>query len=97
MTIRMLKYEVALSGVTELAIPDYTQPYLTAMTPSGAAVNLWFEIDSDDTTAARFFQVFGTGDVLPPDSSWMGSVRDGFYIWHVYEVDEPSEPEDAAA
>jgi len=62
-----------------------------AVAAAGAArVEFWAEHTDDHTDATattRAFQVFGTGQPLPPGARWIGTCpRIGGLVWHLYEV-----------
>lgn len=51
-------------------------------------VEFWVEDRDGAPTVERWFQVFGTGHVLPDDARWVGSCErspDGL-VWHLFEV-----------
>lgn len=47
---------------------------------------LWAEVVAGARpTEQHLIYVVGTGNPLPEPASWLGSVRDGSFIWHVYD------------
>lgn len=49
---------------------------------------LWAEVDPAAPRAARIFHVFGTGWDIPGNPSYIGTVHDRSFVWHVYEEKE---------
>lgn len=83
---RMLRYTV----------PVDDQPYVFDLTgdpvhvANGAALNevdFWAEGTRGAPRVPRRFQVFGTGQPLPPGASWTGTCpRVSGLVWHLYEL-----------
>ena len=71
----------------------------SAMTWEGNeyGVTVWCEvIPSDiDDELHHYFQVFGTGHAIPRDAVYMGIVRDGSFVWHIYDVTREVERQQA--
>lgn len=52
-----------------------------------AEVDFWAEHTEGAPKKARRFQVFGTGQPLPPDARWVGTCpRVSGLVWHLYEL-----------
>jgi hypothetical protein len=50
-------------------------------------VEFWAEHDEPGGASDRAFQVFGTGQLLPPDARWAGTCqRIAGLVWHLYET-----------
>lgn len=56
-----------------------------------------FEVWTEETQVGhgiedcRRVRIFGTGDgAIPPEAVHLGSVIDGFWVWHLYEMARPS-------
>jgi hypothetical protein len=49
---------------------------------------VWVEIKDTDSVHVRQWQlrIHGTGSAIEPDDSFLASVRQGSYIWHVFIV-----------
>ena len=94
---RILKYPVAVVGVTELEVALSAwqdTPVLLEPGDSPNSINLWFETDTDETPEKAYVQVIGTGHEIDEDAVWLGSVRSGIFVWHVYGIDAPTEEKD---
>jgi hypothetical protein len=48
-------------------------------------VCLWAEVPDDTPVQARTFTIIGTGDDVPA-GAYVGTVFDGPFVWHIYEV-----------
>lgn len=86
MSRRMLRYEVAVN--------DEPQDFLVGDPVHVAAgrydvVEFWAEWDDEHPpTGERTFQVFGTGQPLPHQATWIGTADrtpEGL-VWHLYEL-----------
>ena len=50
---------------------------------------VWVEIVSDGALPLRTFEIFGTGHEIPDYAKHVGTVQDGQFVWHLYEVTKP--------
>jgi len=50
---------------------------------------MWALVDDSAPTMERIFFICGTGDVIRRDAKYVGSIRDGEYVRHVFEIPEP--------
>lgn len=50
-------------------------------------LEIWVEVDVSKGVAIREFRIVGTGDGILPHEEWRGTVFDGPFVWHVYEVE----------
>jgi len=51
----------------------------------------WFEIPADHVmklgpVEERHFELSGTGEWIPDPLLYLGTVNDGHFVWHLYEV-----------
>lgn len=46
---------------------------------------VWLEVDKSEPWEERKFAYIGTGHEVP-DGEYLGSTKQGAFIWHVYEV-----------
>lgn len=87
MSRRVLKFAMYLGISTRVPVGASAKVVLAAI--QRGTVTLWFEVrDDDPVSEPRIFQVFGTGEDLPPNVEHVGSVitENGDYVWHFYEV-----------
>ena len=53
----------------------------------GETPTLWVEFDPDgDLTWDIDYQWFGTGHDIPSNAMYVGTVQDGMFVFHLYEV-----------
>jgi hypothetical protein len=50
-------------------------------------IRLWIEYPyPSEASISRHFRVFGTGQGITDDMTWVGTVQAPPFVWHVYEV-----------
>ena len=70
--------------VREVKIPGF-MPCHVAM--QDGVPTLWAEVSpGSDTTRDFNFQWFGTGHDIPGSAMYVGTVQDGAFVFHLYEV-----------
>lgn len=85
---RMLKYPLFdMSSVVEdtitITAPQFCASQHLAM--QGAVITLWTLEGDQVPMRLRTFHVFGTGHVIRGDLSYVGTVHDRSFVWHVFE------------
>ena len=70
-----------------LALPDGAR--LIKVARQAGELTLWALVDTEAPLAPHHFEVCGTGHPAPPDSSYVGTVFDEPFVWHVFEVPQP--------
>lgn len=84
------KYTVDLSHLTGLALPPSAK-VLRFGTQEGDMF-IWVELDTQEPTEERFFQIIGTGHPLPElegrIAEYVGTADQGPFVWHLYELVE---------
>lgn len=82
------KYELDLlkdGGINDIAMPLHAKA-LTVQNQRGALC-LWVECDPQEPMAERRFIIVGTGFSFCSDGmSYVGTLQDRQFVWHVYEV-----------
>lgn len=54
--------------------------------PRSGLPAVWIEVHTDDNPdPGRRMVVYGTGHEIPPDLTYVGSLIDGSFVWHVFE------------
>ena len=86
MSARMLKYLISSRTSMQVDVLMNEGAVIRAVGMQDDAIHAWAENpDGEPLTVTRTFRVIGTGwDV--PDGTYLGTVFDGPYVWHVYEV-----------
>jgi hypothetical protein len=46
---------------------------------------LWARVDHNADHEMRVFGIFGTGHLIPEGSTYVGTVQEGRFVWHVFE------------
>ena len=81
-------YKYALERTTEeqtVAIPHGGIIRHVAM--QNGEICLWVEVEIYQGHDHRRFAIHGTGHDIPEGEVWRGTVFDGPFVWHVYEVE----------
>lgn len=82
-------FKYPLEFDTDLKIPGDSAPLHIAF--QNAKLCSWWEVDTDSPEITRQIRVIGTGHDVPEDSYYLGTVQDGYFVWHVYELMEIAE------
>lgn len=95
--MKIYKYTVKLQGYTKLMLETGYEDPVFAQSRHDSDISLWFiwdnpDMDEDDKTPT-YFRVFATGEHIPESHTYKATVRDGLFIWHVFEVPEDDVPE----
>lgn len=77
------KYEVGL-GQTTITIPVGSIIVSAGLDPATGGLAVWAEVESDSPTETLEITVAGTGKKRPR-GSFVGSVMQGPFMWHIYE------------
>lgn len=81
------KYPLDPGETTTLTLPKWAKVVDVAM--QGSSITLWVQHQQPfegQPTETRVFQVFGTGHQIPDFAGHVGTVHDGPFVWHVYQV-----------
>jgi hypothetical protein len=82
----MLRYEVGIDVPVTCGLTG--DPVHVGALGYESGVEFWAEHDEAELPRERTFQVFGTGNVLPPGAKWAGTAprtREGL-VWHLFEI-----------
>lgn len=82
------KYPLQPVGRQLLPLPEQARILSVGLDPSGNLA-LWAEVDSENKKLSREIIIAGTGNPLPTDldkTRFLGSVKDGAFMWHLYEL-----------
>lgn len=88
--IRMLKYPLfdvlvaAFDDRVRVPMPEPLSPVFIAM--QRGVVTLWALVDCDSAQVARDFFIAGTGHSIPAGATYLGSVMERVFVWHIFEV-----------
>lgn len=78
------KYQVPFHTFTVHYIPGMVKP-LTVQYQDGVPC-LWVEVRHQAESAEHRFRWFGTGHPIPDDALYVGTLQEGPFVWHLYEV-----------
>lgn len=89
----ILRYEIPCDGKPHAFQLCYDPIYVSA-SPFRDQLYFWAEHDDDVETYAALMQVFPTGDPLPENYLWLGSVIKGSIgeAWHLIMLPPPEPP-----
>ena len=77
------KFLIPIEDYTELSLPTGSIPRAVAALYDNIAV--WVELDPTLPLIPYRFSVYGTGHRIHADNeTYVGTVFDGKYVWHVY-------------
>lgn len=88
MSGRMLKYSISIvNQTTALRLAVGTVVRAVGVQEPGNVV-LWAEVPVGvhRPVETRTFTIIGTGHDVPETGTYIGTVFDGPFVWHVYEV-----------
>lgn len=84
------KYPIQPHITLEVDVSEQSRVVLVGRDPESKEVAIWIETDRDKPQKQRRFRTVGTGRDVPINSRHVGSVVAMPYVWHVYELPEPS-------
>jgi len=87
MTLTIWKYNLGLTtNIQPFDIPIGAKFCYSGPDPDDNLPALWFLVDLDAKTEQRVFQVYATGQQIADQQLYLGSARQGAFMWHVFEV-----------
>lgn len=89
MSGRIFKYRISSLSSDRAAVPMREAAVIRATGAQRGVIYLWAEVPYDvggERLTSRTFQVVPTGGDIPDPGTYVGTVFDGPYVWHVYEV-----------
>lgn len=84
----IFKYQISYSAPIEIRLPMDSKVISAGLDPQGDLC-IWALVDPETATTPRVFMVVGTGWSMEDEiDNWefIGTVRQGPYMWHVFEV-----------
>ena len=84
MNINNKKQEVKMPKGAKLLKFDWFE----GVSESLEKLTLWAEVESNNVEKKRIFKIYGTGDEIEQNMTYVGTVFDknGFLVWHLYEL-----------
>lgn len=87
MSARMLKYKVSSGGLKQEDVLMNEGAVIRAVGMQDGAIYAWAENPGGEPlNVPRTFRVIGTGWDVPDPGTYLGTVFDGPFVWHVYEA-----------
>lgn len=93
-TKKIYKYELPVQDDVQIHMPEFAKILSVGHQGDPTTLVLWAEVEPENATVPRFFQVRGTGkplgNLIEVDGRFVGTVN--FFglgvplVWHVYEV-----------
>ena len=87
MSVVMFKYEAPIPFQTISHELPSTAP-IRHVAMQGDRIYMWVEkrtAPADGAVVTRTFHTISTGVMVPEQLTWVGTVQDGDYMWHVFE------------
>lgn len=83
------KYQLPVDDTSVFTMPSGARvlPYIESYL-GHAVLTIWVEVDTDQPPAHRMLAVHGTGHPIHEDEEYIGTVRDGQFMWHIYDGGE---------
>ena len=78
------KYPIKSGVVNTLTVPHDAKVLHVAI--QNACICLWIMVDTAYPNTERDFKIFGTGMPVPYSASYIGTVQDLSFVWHIFEV-----------
>lgn len=79
------KFEVPITDRARINMPAGARILSVALGTAPGTALLWAEVAPAAGPTDRGFRVVGTGHPLPEGVTFIGTVQDGPFVWHVYE------------
>lgn len=82
------KYQVPIVPSHQIPTAAIVKVLNVELDDNGSMVNIWCEVDNVVNTMTQFYTV-ATGSGIPHNAKHCGTIRQGFFVWHLY-VDKNS-------
>ena len=81
------------ASVFEVEMPKGAKVLLVGPDPNGQE-SVWFEFErkNGDNKTKRVLEIFGTGHLIPPLSTYVLTFKSGPFMWHLYDHGEVPKP-----
>lgn len=89
MSGRIFKYKISNDTSMQTTTPMREGALIRAVGMQDNAVHVWAEVPYDvggERLVPRTFLVVPTGGDIPDPGNYVGTVFEGPFVWHVYEV-----------
>lgn len=79
------KYTLAITDAVQ-NVPMPRNPNIVRFDMQNGVPCVWALVESHNPVETHSFRVFGTGHPIPEDSRYVGTCKDGGYVWHLFAV-----------
>lgn len=86
---RMFKYQISDSDMMQADVLMREGAVIRAVAMQGKAICAWAEVPYDvggEKLESRTFCVVPTGGDLPEPGTYLATIFEGPFVWHVYEL-----------
>ena len=73
----------SIYGVNEITVPEDSS--FLCVHEQGGLVTTWFLCDPSKSVVKRNLYIVGTGQLVPDNTTYLGTAFVGEYVWHVFE------------
>ena len=86
------KYPLEIGSTSHITMPKYAKILCVQMQHNVPTIwALHHDEAAEPDYETRTFRVVGTGELVPDDynedkAAYIGTVQDGQYVWHIFEV-----------
>ncbi len=81
--MRIYKYKIPVGG--KVKMPVHAKVLHVGV--QDREICLWAQVDQGSPEVDYCFKIFATGqDITSTDLLYTGTVRDGDFVWHIYQV-----------
>ena len=78
------KYKLDGGRTTTLELPELARVIHCAI--QGDEYCIWVRVDTDAPKVKRSFTIVGTGWEIEDSLGHVGTILDGAFVWHIFEV-----------
>lgn len=80
----VFKYVVPLQGITYIEISSSFR--VAAANMQHGVPTIWVVDDTEHTRRIARLGIYGTGDHVDEPSSFVATIFDGPFVWHIFEI-----------
>lgn len=87
--MNIYKYNLQVTDEQVIELPEDAEIlHVDCQDPSGRTIQLWAKVGVTTPTASRRFIILGTGQPVPEDAIYIGSVlcAGGALVWHIFQA-----------
>ena len=85
------KFLIGSTGPCDIDVPTGCELVHVDRDPATGLMAFWAEVEPDVGKSPRRFKIVGTGHPIPKGAAHRGTMIQGDYVWHLYELDRPAD------